>query len=231
MKKVIFAFLSGCFILVNSSIAQNNTSETSPWEKRIGITGAVGEGGGSFTAGFSHLYGFGDAQRFRLGYGVRFTSFFGSDNEFSAAPPDLASEENPQIFAPASSQLNALNLGIYTDYAISEKLLAGFNIDLIGLSFGAEQEGLVTRSVDIGDTPVGDNGQPTSFNLLLVGDNDIGTLNSEFWIGYKVSSKVMIRGVFSYLFTEYTTNGQYQDNNDRFRYKASQGAIGVNYVF
>ena len=219
--------------------------EISPWEKRIGLTGAFGEGSTSLTAGFSHLYGFGSSRRFKLGYGIRLSSFFGSDREFSAAPPDLAAEENPQFFfvgetpfpmsndKPSNSQLNAINLGIYTDYSITDNLLIGFNIDVIGFSFGAEKEGAVYDNTSIDGMTLVNNtsATPTNFNLLLVGNNDKGTLNSEFWIGYRIASNVMVRGAFSYLFTEYTTEGQYKDNNDRFRYKAAQGALGVSYTF
>ncbi len=224
-------------IVQNSSFANFSSKDIketamaiSPWEKRIGITGAFGEATTSLTLGFSHVYGFGSSRRFKLGYGVRLSSFFGSDRQFTAAPPDLASEENPQSFFVESSQSNAINLGLYTDYSITENILIGFNIDVVGLSFGAEKDGVVIDPAIISSaTP--DTGKPTGFNLLLVGDNDKGTLNSEFWIGYKIASNVMVRGAFSYLFAEYTTDGKYQDNNDRFRYKAAQGAVGISYTF
>jgi hypothetical protein len=147
-----------------------------------------------------------------------------------AAPPDLASLEEPQSFFVENSQANAINLGLYTDYSITENILVGFNIDVVGFSFGGEKNGIVQTN-ELLNPIVADTAKPTSFNLLLVGDNDIGTLNSEFWIGYRIASNVMVRGAFSYLFTEYTTNGQYQDDNDRFRYKAAQGAVGVSYTF
>lgn len=237
-------------ILQNSSFAafsmkdtKDTDMEISPWEKRIGITGAFGEGSTSMTLGFSHLYGFGSSRRFKLGYGVRLSSFFGSDREFTAAPPDLAAEENPQYFktgegifnndSDSKSQLNAINLGLYTDYSITEKLVVGFNIDVVGFSFGKEKTGSVYDERVIDRLTLIDNtsAKPTSFNALLVGDNDRGTVNSEFWIGYRVTSNIMLKGAFSYLFTEYTTEGQYQDDNDRFRYKATQGAVGINYTF
>ncbi|WP_291724151.1 hypothetical protein [Bernardetia sp.] len=217
--------------LSSFSINEIKDDETQPWEKRIGITGAFGESSTSLTAGFSHLYGFGSSRRFKLGYGIRLSSFFGSDRKFSAAPPDLASEDNPQVFITESSQLNAINLGLYTDYSVTENLLLGFNIDIVGFSFGGEKDGVVIVEPAITGVGVPDTAKPTSFNLLLVGNNDIGTLNSEFWIGYRIASNVMIRGAFSYLFTEYTTEGQYQDDNDHFRYKATQGALGVSYTF
>ena len=216
----------------------------SPWEKRIGITGAFGEGATSMTLGFSHLYGFGSSRRFKMGYGLRLSSFFGSDRKFTAAPPDLASQDNPQYFGvgdtffgindePSNSQLNAVNLGLYTEYSITENVLVGFNIDVIGFSFGAEKDGTVYDNAAVDGLTIisSTSAKPTSFNALLVGNNDIGTLNSEFWIGYKIASNLLVKGAFSYLFTEYTTEGQYQDGNDRFRYKAAQGAIGVSYIF
>lgn len=222
-------------LLSSSSFFTKQTEDTdmeiSPWEKRIGITGAFGEGSTSMTLGFSHLYGLGSSRRFKLGYGIRLSSFFGSDRKFTAAPPDLASSDNPQSFLVESGQINAVNLGIYSDYSITENVLVGFNIDVVGFSFGAEKEGIIDlNQIGIG-FPITDTATPTSFNALLVGDNDRGTLNSEFWIGYRIASNVMVRGAFSYLFTEYTTDGKYQDDNDRFRYKSVQGAVGVSYIF
>lgn len=271
IKKTFFVGAS-LFLLGNSAFAQDNTTAfatknnsnlstlsvissatkeiqdtdmaISPWEKRIGITGAFGEGATSTTLGFSHLYGFGSSRRFKLGYGVRLSSFFGSDRKFTAAPPDLASQDDPQYFSvgqpffgnndtESKSQINAINLGLYTEYSITEKVLIGFNIDVVGFSFGAKKDGSVYDETSLGGlTIINDtSAKPTSFNALLIGDNDRGTLNSEFWIGYRIASNVLVRGAFSYLFTEYTTNEQYQDGNDRFRYKAAQGAVGVNYVF
>jgi hypothetical protein len=236
-------------ILQNSSFSAKETKDTdmeiSPWEKRIGITGAFGEGSTSMTLGFSHLYGFGSSRRFKVGYGVRLSSFFGSDRKFTAAPPDLASQDNPQYFrtgkgmfgangqSDSKSQSNAVNLGLYTEYSITENILVGFNIDVVGFSFGAKKDGIVYDETSVDGLTIISNtsAKPTSFNALLVGDNDRGTLNSEFWIGYRIASNVMVKGAFSYLFTEYTTEGQYQDSNDRFRYKAAQGAVGVSYVF
>ncbi len=225
-------------IFQNPSLTSFSTKEIkgtdmaiSPWEKRVGITGAFGESTISTTLGFSHLYGLGSSRRFKIGYGLRLSSFFGSDREFTAAPPDLASADNPNSFFVENSQTNAINLGFYTDYSITKNLLIGFNIDMIGFSFGGEQDGLVVQSGFPLDFVNNDTAKPTGFNALLVGDNDRGTLNSEFWLGYKITSNIMIRGAFSYLFTEYTTTGQYEDDNDRFRYKASQGAIGINYIF
>ncbi len=62
------------------SLSTKETKDTdmaiSPWEKRIGVTGAFGESLTSLTLGFSHLYGFGSSRRFRVGLWSSFVFLF-----------------------------------------------------------------------------------------------------------------------------------------------------------
>lgn len=84
------------------------TEDFCKWQASLGVTGAFGEGATSTTLSFSHLCGFGNYQRFRLGYGVRLSSFFGTDRAFTAVPPALASEENPDGFVTEKVNLTPL---------------------------------------------------------------------------------------------------------------------------
>jgi hypothetical protein len=119
-----------------------------------------------------------------------------------------------------------VNLG----YNFSPKLQAGFNIDLLGFSFGPEGTPVFKGSGSQTTTKA----KPTGFNVLLVGNNDRGTLNSEFYLRYKVSKKVGIKAAYEYLFTELTTDTKVQttpEQNDRFRNKASLFSVGISYHF
>ncbi|MEN9598311.1 MAG: hypothetical protein RL596_622 [Bacteroidota bacterium] len=77
--------------------------------------------------------------------------------------------------------------------------------------------------------------KPTGFNLLLISDNDLGSLNSELFIRYKINNKWSIRGGTSFLFNEYKTNTKVQVQNgienDRFRYKSLYGLVALSYHF
>jgi len=104
----------------------------------------------------------------------------------------------------------------------------GFNIDLFGLSFGSDQSGRYT-------TPNGFGGQlqsdPARFNVLLINNNDFGTLNSEFFARYWFNDSWGIKVGLNHVFVEYVTKQKVVDNenNDRFRNKADMLLIGVTY--
>ncbi len=70
------------------------------------------------------------------------------------------------------------NLSINLGYNITSKWYAGFNIDAIGVSFGSSRQGIYYSNATTGTVA---NAKPTSLNILLVSDNDRGTINSEFF--------------------------------------------------
>jgi hypothetical protein len=113
---------------------------------------------------------------------------------------------------------------------LNKKLRLQFNIDAIGLSFGKSQSGQY-----LDKTPVATvSGKPTGFNALLIGNNDMGTLNSELVGFYQFNKKFAVKGGLGYIFTEYTTPTLVQTapnglTNDRFRNKSAGIALGASY--
>lgn len=110
----------------------------------------------------------------------------------------------------------------------------GLNIDAIGFSFGKKQSGIYYGNNLATGVPV--TAKPTGFNLLLISDNDKGSLASEFFAKYKWNESWGVKLAFEFLFAEYTTGTQVQttpggDKNDRFRKKMSGVGIGVSYHF
>jgi hypothetical protein len=182
-------------------------------------------------------------KKFKLGYGIRLSTQFGSNTNYTTAPAKLTSkQQGPQVlfsetysenidtFSIAKSQNNAINISLYLQYSVSKKLDIGFNIDAVGFTFGAETEGkyLAYKSNENSTTH---NLKPTTLNLLLISDNDIGTLNSELYARYWLNNKWAIKGGVSFLFTEYTSHKKLRLDNDRFRNKALLPMIGVTYTF
>jgi hypothetical protein len=71
-------------------------------------------------------------------------------------------------------------------------------------------------------------------NILLIGNNDRGTLNSEFYLRYKVNQKLGLKLAVQHFFTELTTATKVQNTpiqNDRFRNISNLVAVGVAYHF
>lgn len=194
---------------------------------------------------FSVLYGFdrrlGEKQKFGIGFGGRFTSYFGSNQYHETAPAKLTSGStgpgvlfgntiiaNVDTLLISSPQVNMLNLFINLSYQLSAKVLIGFNIDAIGFSFGGSKPGNYINGF-MGNIT---SASPTTFNLLLISDNDLGSLNSELYVKYQWKERWSLKGAAQFLFTEYTTLTkvqQFPELNDRFRNKSLMVAIGMSY--
>ncbi len=194
----------------------------------------------------SRLHGLGKSHRFRVGYGIRFTSAFGSKTDYATAPADLTSgqqsivalftqtiENNIDTLRQVNAQVNALNLSINLEYAITRRLSVGANIDAIGFSFGSKSSGTFVANSPVRSSLSGttQEASPTTFNLLLISDSDLGSLNSEYYARYRITPNISLRAGLSFLFTEYTTSRKLTLNNDRFRSKNYLPMVAVSYHF
>lgn len=197
----------------------------------------VGNSEGSFSAAFIHQWHLGKKKKFSLGLGGRLTSYLGKNQYYLTAPAIITSgKKGPQVFfleninenidslLIETGQLNAFNAG----YQFNPKLSIGFNIDLFGLALGAKQQGRYFE----GNAGKLTSARPTVGNILLVSDNDIGSLNSELYARFHFNEAWGIKGGLQFLFTEYTTDTDVQQRpepNDRFRNKSTLFMAGVTY--
>lgn len=223
MKSIIISFI---LLLSIKSFSQKAGSVN-----YANLTGAIGNNQGSVSVDYFHLWKVGKAKKIEVGLGGRFTSYFGSSQYYSSAPASLAADESKSdSLLLQTAQVNALNLAINIGYSVSNKFGLGFNIDAIGFSFGAVQSGSYLN----GNQGQVTSAKPTSFNILLIGNNDQGSLNSEFYVRYFFKEKLAVKLGYQYLFTEYTTETQIQQlpvANDRFRNKASLLSVGITKQF
>lgn len=203
------------------------------------VTLAIGDSQGTGSVLFGYDWEFGKQKQFAVGIGGRFTSYFGSNQYYRTAPAKLTSgstgpgvifkediEENIDTVLMKSPQVNSLNVLINLRYRFSDKFHVGFNIDAIGFSFGGNKQGTYLNYPQ-GNTT---EGKPTSFNILLISDNDRGSLNSEFYARYYFNEKWGVKAGAQFHFTEYTTETevqQFPEPNDRFRNKSLLFAAGV----
>lgn len=200
---------------------------------------AGGKKEGTLTGAYFHTWQLGKKKRFEVGLAGRFTSYLGSTQYYVTAPAKLTSGEtgplvifkenitaNMDTFLIKSPQVNALNVAINLGYRIHPKVVVGFNIDAIGFSFGKK----VTGNYINGFQGQREGASPTAFNLLLISDNDLGTLNSELYGRYSITDSWGVKAGLQFLFTEYTTDTPVQQRpeaNDRFRDKSLLLAAGV----
>ena len=231
MKNLLkfYLFLTAFFLAVTCVQAQTTT----PPKKESNIDLALGMGENSsfsYALSWNTSYGMFSSNKFRLGYGLRFSGFTGTDLNYITAPADLTGDDATidtlLVTSPHTMGLSAL---INLQYQFSSKFKLGFNIDVIGLGFGSSNDAAFISSENTGQYPQSLEASPSSFNLLLVGDNDLGQLKSEFYIAYAVSEKTWLRGGMDMTFSEYTTAQELTHANDRFRAKPVMVFLAISY--
>lgn len=224
MKKITAYTLTLLLVSVFGFSQEKNTTV-------VDLSASFGSGF-SPALGISKKWGIGKSGKFKIGTGIRITNFTGSDIDFITAPAELTIEDaNIDTLTLGSAAVTYIGIPIHLQYSFGEKLDIGFNIDVVGLTFGGEQTGrfMASRPSDLNGST--QTGSPTSPNVLLVGDNDIGSLNSELYARYWATEKLGIRAGLSFQFVEYTTDRELTLNNDRFRAKLMQPMIGISYKF
>jgi len=239
---ITIIFLTGGFCY---SVAQEHAGHNSGHFFDL----AVSTSSGRFSAASSwiRLHSFGKRERLQVGYGLRLTSFVGANQFYTTAPARHTStrqdittlfsetiEANIDTLTTATAVTYCLNATFNAQYRVARRWEIGLNIDVAGVSFGPRRKfNIISSSFDAGQEPV-QYGAPTRFNLLLTSDNDIGSLNSEFFARYWITAKVGIRGGYTFLFSEYRTDRDLSfDNgrivNDRYRHKAGMALLAVTY--
>lgn len=224
-------------LTVNSLVAQLNDKHST----YLNFTGGVASYRGSFSLSYLHHWRIGEKKKIGLGVGGRFTSFVGANIYYITAPAELTSgstgpfvifkeniDENIDSLLIKSPFVNSLNLMVNIDYRVAEKVVLGFNIDFIGFSFGGNREANFISGVTGKITEA----SPTPFNILLISDNDRGSLNSEVYVKYFFKEKWAANIGAQFLFTEYTTETHvqvYPEENDRFRNKSLLFSLGISH--
>lgn len=233
MKKIYLVPLFWVFLHLQGQSPKSYLHKNNFWGLQLAFAGKEI----SPSAYWLKQHAFGGKQRFRLGYMLRFTSYFGNKVPYQTAPARYTSgQTGPQVLfvenIPGNidtlsfyrAQVNSLNLGIQLEYQIYKQLSLAFNIDAVGFSFGNDQSAHHPRNAS------SSNARPTALNLLLISDNDIGSLNSEFLLKYNVSQNFILQAGFGFLFTEYTTDQSFKLGNKRFRNKSELFSLGFSYT-
>jgi hypothetical protein len=201
----------------------------------------------SLAGSYGYNWLLGKKQHWEIGIGARVTNSFGNNIEFTTAPAKLA-RTNTIPFAIVFAGQNTVNWDTLTvkkpftssinfttnfGYNFNKKWGVGFNIDVIGVTLGSKSSAVLTTNGVLKNEATA---KPQAFNVLLTGDLDYGSLNSEFYVKYAINNTWTIRGVYQFLFSEYKTTTIKQTAPDgtlvdRFRSKANNVGVGVSYRF
>jgi len=209
--------------------------------RELSLTGALGKNQQSASIAAGYDWELWKTKRFALGTGIRINTYFGRNQVYITAPAKLTSgstgplvifkkniAENIDTFRIHSPQVTSFNLFINLRYRIASKFLVGFNIDAMGFSVGSRKTGTYINKTE--SITQSEQSRPTVFNLLLISDNDRGSLNSELYLKYQVNESWAAKVAANFLFTEYTTDSHVQrvpEPNDRFRNKSLMFGFGL----
>jgi hypothetical protein len=214
-------------------------------KKELLVTGAVSasKNHATFSGAGTWTYGLGEKKRFRIGTGLRYNLAWNQNQIYRTAPAKLTSGKTDPtaLFTEdilenidtmyAGSTIHSINAMIILEYRFSPKIALGFNIDAAGFSFGKKTTGTFRKVQGMmprgGSMEVGAN--PYPYNLLLISDNDLGSLNSELYATWKIHPRLDLRAGFTFIFSELQTDFDIALDNDRFRHKSLQGMVGIQY--
>ena len=242
MKRYIFFVVMLCFVTVTNAQKKNLHKN-----QFVDLAGTIGKSQGTVAASYVHNWKIGKRKKWEAGLGFRWTTYFGTKTDFITAPAKLARTNTTPFLIFFAGQrtdyhdtltvqrplTHSANISINLGYNFTNKWYAGFNIDLIGFTFGRESSAILTSN---GFTKIEPVAKPAAFNVLLTGDHDRGSLNSEFFVKYRITPKWGIRAIYQFVFVEYETKNIQQvapdgTVNDRFRNKANTFGLGVSYNF
>jgi hypothetical protein len=243
MKKNYFIFI----FLISILSVRAQKIEDLRINRYVDLAATIGQSQGSVSGSYVHNWKLWKKRKWEAGFSARWSSYFGSKTEFITAPARLARtnttpfliffagqrKESQDTLTVQRPYTNSVNLAVNIGYNFSDRWSGGFNIDIVGFTFGRKSPAILTSN---GETQTEPAAKPASFNLLLTGDHDLGSLNSEFFIRYHLNKSWSLRAIYQFLFVEYQTSTVKQvapDGTivDRFRNKANTFGLGVSYHF
>jgi len=227
------------FTIINAQQAHTN--------QFADVSANGGKSQGTLALSYVYNWKLGKKKKWEAGLGLRLTSYSGTKRDFTTAPGRLARSTSIPfviVFAGQETQnwdtltvqrpfVSSFNLSANLGYALSRSWSLGFNIDVVGFSVGRRGSAILTSNGITSNEPLA---KPAAFNLLLTGDNDLGSLNSEFFLRYTLTPQWGVKAVYQFYFAEYKTNTVKQTAPDgtivdRFRNKANLFGLGVSYHF
>ena len=160
----------------------------------VALDGSIGRTGSSWRISAAALGEVRLGSRVRLGAGARVSRFGGDAKSYRTHDPRPAGLASRIRLAP---EVWALNLFVSAELNLVGPIGAGANIDLAGVATGPSQQ--------VGSVRLA----PARGSLFQYGDNDRGSLNSEFYLSLRAGQNLRLRAGASHYVTGYrVTSGQ-----------------------
>lgn len=207
--RVILTVLTICLFWHSNALAFFSEKEVT-----ASLSPSAFGGGGNRTALSIAIWGLTTVGPAKIGLGTRMASSYSfGKNSYTTADASLIGAGRVNTLDINRALTFSANLAFIVLYPLSEKWDLGMNIDLVGLGFGSDRDGLYTGPSSFNGTQ---NASPSSFNALLGGRTDRGQLDSEFFVAYRFADFTLRTG-WKHFVSEYSTTTSLDDGNRRFR--------------
>lgn len=183
---------------------------------------AFGNGGGATTlsAGLTKI---GKLGKLRAGLGLRGTLEVGTLNLTPQGAKNVPASVIDTLRISVAPI--ALNVAAHLGYLVTDRLMAGFNIDLLGYSIGGLRSGVYTENAASAAEPT--NARAASINVFQGGSKDRGNLNSQFFLMWALSDRHALKAGLSHQRVEYKTEREMASNTNRFQTFSNLVFIGA----
>ncbi|OYZ43694.1 MAG: hypothetical protein B7Y19_09485, partial [Sphingobacteriales bacterium 24-40-4] len=150
-------FLGSAILMISINSLKSQTSNN---RNELTLSSTFGEKQAVFSIAYAYNWQVGRKKKLELGLGVRLTNFNGNKINYTTAPANLSRTNTIPFLTVLSGQsyenwdslevqrplIVALNTTANIKYHFSNKLSAGFNIDLFGVSIGRNSSAILTSS-------------------------------------------------------------------------------------
>ena len=207
---------------------------------------------------YYQLINLGERKLLSLGWTARLGAFYGDNLNYYTAPARLTHGKTgfdalsgPLIVDNIDTvrydyvTMTSLNVGIRAQLNLGPVEI-GASADLVGLTLGKSRTGRYQSSkgqfrlysasgADSTTTyfqgvNTFQSSRPSTFNLRLLGDNDIGTLSTEVYARVRVSQRIGVKLGYQWLTTETTvSNRDVIADNSRFRNRVGMGYLALTF--
>lgn len=157
--------------------------------QRIAWDGSIGVSGDAWRAAATGLWRVEVGRSLRLGVGARLSRYGGEASSYRSPEEDRPAALPRRVrLAPS---VWGLNLAVEGQVRVIGPLTVGANLDLAGVATGGTRR-------DSGLTL-----EPARGSLFRYGDRDLGSLNSEYFLGWQSGSALALRAGVSHYVTGY----------------------------
>jgi hypothetical protein len=196
------------------------------WVSTVDASLALASERGSAALSWNHLYSVWPG-RLEVGLGARATTLrVDGPFAFRTGDASLRGDGIVNQLVIEDPWVTSLNLQVLAIARIAGPVEVGFDIDLVGVSFGPRRTGSYAATDPRFSGAQG--ARVATPDLLLGGVRDRGQLNSELFAGVRLGPTWTVRGGLSHAVTSYRTVAELDHGNRDFQRFTTQAFVGVS---